>query len=175
MAQQASDRTGIIIASRMWEWGGWVPSIALAAGANHLISRSVGVGVMGVVLQSVGVGLLTGGVCLCLLWLAYTAWKAMPSQRFSRMEKNLAVALSYFNPASMKRSSPDLMRAEDGSSARMIIRQLDKLKVQHPGMDGKGSDWSIYLKRIIGEARAGALPEARLVWGQMRGRKEGQQ
>lgn len=63
----------------------------------------------------------------------------------------------------------ETLTLEDMSSVRTVARKLDKLNIEHPPIDEKGSIWYTYVKRIFGEVNAGAIGDARVVW---RGMKE---
>ena len=174
MAQEASNRTGIAIASSMWRWGGWVPSFAITATARQLLVQFSGDDdVVEGVLYSVGVGLLMGGFGLFLTWLAYAIWQAMPSQRFSRMEPALTEAWRSLSPP----RPPGTYFAGDRynvslnpknvASIRTVVRKLDRQRIPHPGINGPASHWFVYFGRLIGEAKAGALKAAKALWREM--------
>ena len=173
MAQEASNRTGIAIASSMWRWGGWVPSFAIAATARQLLVQFSGDDVVEGVLYSVGVGLLVGGFCLFLTWLAYAIWQVMPSQRFSRMEPALTEARrdlfaprppGFYNVGDRYHVS---LNPKNLASIRAVVRKLDRQRILHPGVNGPVSHWFVYLGRLIGESKAGALKAARSLWREM--------
>ena len=165
MVQEASDRTGIAIARSIWRWGGWVPGGTLAAAARQLLVQSGGGAMVDGALQAVGAALLVGGVSVILIWVGYTCWKISPSQRLKLLEKDL---IRVRNDLRIWRNM-DEVRMEDTSSARTIIRKLDRLKIPRPPISERGSIWYVYINRIIGEASAGAIGESRLVWREMRG------
>ena len=173
MAQEASNRTGIAIASSMWRWGGWVPGFAIAAAARQLLVQFSGDDVVEGVLYSVGVGLLVGGFCLFLTWLAYAIWQAMPSQRLSRMGPALTEAkrsLSVRRPPGYYRFGERYYVSQNPkniSSIREVVRKLDRLRIPHPGVNGSASHWFVYLGRLIGESKARALKAARSLWREM--------
>ena len=56
----------------------------------------------------------------------------------------------------------------DSPEIRAIVRKLTALNIPHPDMSHSRDIWDIFLARLAGEARAGALKEARHVWDEIR-------
>ena len=163
MDQSTQDRTALVIARQLWGWGGWALGVTLAAAARQLLVQSVGDVIVEGVLQAIGAALLAGGICVIVIWLVYTFWKISPSQKLRLMRRELVCAKNELGVWLDR----DTVRAEDSSSIRTLIRNLDRIKVPHPSMGERGSIWYAYITRIIGEADAGAIDEARLVWREM--------
>ena len=83
-----------------------------------------------------------------------------PSRRFRRLEEELATT----RRIALVRDDDS---ARNSARIRAIVRELDKLKIEHPDLDAPPRIWRTYLMRLSGEARAGALREARTVWRDM--------
>ena len=131
---------------------------------NNYLARSGGSEVVEAIIEAAGAFLLTGGISLFLTWTAYHMWQISPPQRFRRLEEGLIIAYNQLHSHGQK--------PEDISEIRSAIRRLDKFQIPHPGMQGRALYWLTFLRRLIGEARAGADKEARLVWSQSKEQRE---
>lgn len=164
MESPAQERTALVVARQLWRWGGWILSFAISAAARQLLARSGGPEATAAAIEASGAFLLTGGICLLITWFIYMCWINSPTQRFRRIVQELIVA---DNDLYGHQRNP-----EDISNIRLIIRRLDKLRIPHPGAQGELMDWKTFLSRIIGEATAGDVKEAKLVWPHIRQQKE---
>ena len=164
MERPTQERTALAVARQLWRWGGWILSFAIGAAAKQLLARSGGSEVVEAIIEAAGAFLLTGGISLFLTWTAYHMWQILPPQRFRRLEEGLIIAYNQLHSHGQK--------PEDISEIRSAIRRLDKFQIPHPGMQGRALDWLTFLRRLIGEARAGAVKEARLVWSQIKEQRE---
>ena len=150
-----------------------MPSFAITAAARQLLVQFSGDDVVEGVLYSVGVGLLVGGFGLFLTWLAYIIWQALPAQIFCKMESALTEArrsLSAPRPPGNYFVGDRYYVSQNPKnvpSIREVIRKLDRLRIPHPGVSGSASHWFVYLGRLIGESKAGALKMARSLWREM--------
>ena len=160
MERPTQERTALVVARQLWHWGGWIPSFAIGVAAKQLLARAGGSEVVEATIEAAGVFLLTGGICLFLTWSAYHMWRHSAPQRFRRLEEGLIIADNQLHSYGRN--------PEDISGIRFVIRSLDKLRIPHPGAEGQAKDWQMFLGRIVGEARAGAVKEARLVWSQIK-------
>ncbi len=50
---------------------------------------------------------------------------------------------------------------------RAVVRKLDRMGIPRPSMEDGGILWVTYLRRLAGEAQAGAVAEAKTVWGEI--------
>ena len=164
MERQTQERTALAVARQLWQWGGWILSFAIGAAAKQLLARSGGTEVVEATIEAVGAFLLAGGICLFFTWAVYHMWWISAPQQFCRLAEDLIIADNHLH--SYERNPEDI------SGIRFVIRHLDKLRIPHPGAQGKAIDWQMFLSRIVGEARAGAVEEARLVWSQINEQKE---
>ena len=160
-------------ARTVWILGGWVVGTAIGAGGWRLIVRSGGDGVVMGIVDAAGVALLTAGAGIFLTWLAHCIWWSMPSQRFSRMEPALTEARrdlfaprppGYYNVGDRYYVS---LNPKNVASIRAVVRKLDRQRIPHPGINGPVSHWFVYLGRLIGESKAGALEAAKALWREM--------
>lgn len=56
---------------------------------------------------------------------------------------------------------------KDDPEIRSIVRKLDALDIPHPSLHQSRDIWNLFLYRIAGEAKAGALDEGRCVWDEL--------
>lgn len=163
MDQTTQERTALVIAREVWGWGGWALGVTLAAAARQLLVQSGGDEMVEGVFQAVGAALLAAGCCVIAIWLVYACRKRSPAQQLKLLGDDLVRASNDLR----RWREMDEVKVEETSSVRTIIRKLDKLRIPHPPMRELGSVWYAYIRRIIGEANAGAIDEARLVWREM--------
>lgn len=157
----------VSLIDRAWRWGGWIIGGALTAGARHLIFESGS----STVLEAIGIALLFGGACVCLTWGAFSLWQALPPQRLKRLVPLLDEARQRLTIAYIEGQEVPVVVPRDVPVVRTVTRKLDArfMIIPHPEESGTREQWHLYLRRLIGEAQAGEIKKARLVWDEMRG------
>lgn len=93
-----------------------------------------------------------------------------PSVQLRAMEVRLAQAIA--ESAGRAGRTPWETSVRDNPRIRSIIRNLDKLKTAHPGLDSDGRTRMACLAQLQGEAEAGELRTARKVWDEMQAERD---
>ena len=66
-----------------------------------------------------------------------------------------------------RRNIVDSRSGKNFPLTRTIARELDRIGIPRPSLDDRGKLWFIYLRRLAGEAKAGAIAQAKMVWGEI--------
>ena len=167
MEQLSQERAARVVARRLWRWGGWIISLTISAGATHLIVTFGGADVVEGVIEAIGVGLLTAGVCLFLTWSVYVVWKATPAQRFHDMSQEIDRAMVGLGEDMSTDLGRFIHRPSTEAAILSIAHRLDRLCIPCPPFSGTGShkwDWLVFLPPLLGAARAKEPAKARLLW-----------
>ncbi|MCZ0954040.1 MAG: hypothetical protein OXQ89_20210 [Rhodospirillaceae bacterium] len=145
---------------------GWIPSVVLGVGA-HRLQQSLPVSDEALSLAAHTVAYMMAALAACLLvaWFSWVIYRMRPHGRLRSLVPDLRAAHGSITPSFAPSGDWYVTNfAEDNSTIRALVHKLDKLAINHPGLDSTYDAWDRYLSRLTGEAQAGALSEARNVW-----------